>query len=171
LLDKLFSAILAVVIIGAIGASVYLATNPDLGEGYTEFYILGPGGSAEGYPSQFILDEDRVVNVKYDNEGATEIKSETGSVILGIVNNEYDEITYSIKIQIDVNPVQIFLNGDALEQIEPIMLAHGEKWENEVGFAPSSIGERQKVDFILYKEGVPYFENPLHLYIDVLKQS
>ena len=38
------------VIVAAIGTLIYVISTPKVGEKFTEFYILGEGGKAEGYP-------------------------------------------------------------------------------------------------------------------------
>jgi uncharacterized membrane protein len=47
------------------------------------------------------------------------------------------------------------------------VLADKEKWEKQVSFTPTSVGENQKVEFLLYKGGQvePYLS--LRLLIDV----
>ena len=81
-------------------------------------------------------------------------------VLLGIVNKEYEEVSYWVEIKIEE-----VIN----KQIGPVVLAHEEKWEEEVSFIPPISGEYQKVEFILYKtaQEEPYLT--LHLWIDVKK--
>ena len=49
--------------------------------------------------------------------------------------------------------------------IGPIVLAHEGKREQEVGFTPVNVGEKQKAEFALYKQGEPYSQ--LHLWVKV----
>lgn len=139
MLNKALSVVLVLAIICAIGALVYGMITPKAGEKFTEFYILSPVGKAEGYPQE------------------VKIGQET-TVVLGIVNHEYENTSYGIEITID---------GLREKEIGPIVLANNEKWENEVSFTPTSVGENQKVEFLLYKTGQaePYLK--LHLWIDV----
>ena len=58
------------------------------------------------------------------------------------------------------------IDGENRDEIR-VELEHEEKWREEVGFVPQKAGEGQKVEFVLYKEGKPYLEEPLHLRIDV----
>jgi len=53
-LDKALSVILVIAIIGAIGTLGYVIAKPKVGERFTEFYILGPNGKAEGYPTKLV---------------------------------------------------------------------------------------------------------------------
>ena len=50
--------------------NVYITLNPEPSERFTEFYILGPGGKAYGYPENVTAGE----NVE---------------LIVGVVNREY----------------------------------------------------------------------------------
>jgi uncharacterized membrane protein len=110
-----------------------------VGETFTEFYVLGPGGKAEGYPQRVFAGEE-------------------AEVILGIVNHEAREARYT---------VQIRAGEDLLRTIGPITLAHEQKWEERVEFSPSRPGDRVKVEFQLYIDGgtTPY--RSLHLWLRV----
>jgi uncharacterized membrane protein len=138
-LSKALSIALIAVILVAIGAIVYLVAVPHVGDRFTEFYILGPDGKAEDYPRE----------VKVGQEAR---------VILGMVNHEYENTSYDIEITTD---------GLRNKEIGPIVLAHQGKWEEKVSFMPTRVGENQKVEFLLYKNGQvePYLS--LRLWIDV----
>jgi uncharacterized membrane protein len=69
-IDKILSVILIISIILAIFMVVYVIITPKEGEKFTEFYLLGPGGKAEDYPTNLNVGED-------------------GEVIIGIVNHEF----------------------------------------------------------------------------------
>jgi len=162
---------LLVSILGALGALGYVLVTPKLGERLTEFYILGPDSTAQGYPDEFVMDGDEVVLVRYDGDETQEVASERGKIILGIVNREYEDATYLIRVSIDGETVRINFGKDELDKIGPIELAHEEKWEHEIGFAPQHVGNNQKVEFVLYKNEALYFEYPPHLWIDVKEQD
>ena len=170
-LNKSLSIMLLVSILGALGALGYVLVTPKLGERLTEFYILGPDSTAQGYPDEFVMDGDEVVLVRYDGDETQEVASERGKIILGIVNREYENATYLIRVIIDREPVQVYFGKDELDKIGPIELAHEEKWEHEIGFAPQHVGNNQKVEFVLYKNEALYFEYPPHLWIDVKEQD
>ena len=138
--NKALSITLALIIVCAIVALVYIAVMPKVGESFTEFYILGPEGKAEGYPGEVALGEE-------------------ARVIVGIINQEYRETSYRVEITID---------GSGNNEVGPIVLVHGEKWEHQVSFRPVRVGGNQKVEFLLYKavEAEPSSER-LHLWIDV----
>jgi uncharacterized membrane protein len=139
MLNRVLAVVLLLVIVTTIGAIVYLAVTPHIGERFTEFYILGVDGKAEGYPQE----------VKAGQEA---------KVILGMVNHEYENTSYRVEVIID---------GLRNTEIGPVALANQEKWEQEVSFTPTSVGKNQKVEFLLYKTGQvePYLR--LNLWIDV----
>lgn len=142
-LDKTLSIILIVAILGAIGTFGYTAAIPKIGERFTEFYILGLEGKATDYPKELMLGEE-------------------GRVIVGIVNREYETVSYRVEVTI---------NGIGDKEIGPVVLGHEEKWEREVSFSPTKVGDNQKVEFLLYKEGKPVFKEPIHLWVNVKGKS
>jgi len=122
-LDKALSGFLILAILGAIGALVYIVANPPPGERFTEFYILGLEGKAEGYPKKLSVGEE-------------------GQVIMGIVNQEHERMGYEVDVSID---------GDTRRLVEPVYLDNEEKWEQIISFIPEKPGEHQKVEFTLFK--------------------
>jgi len=108
-------------------------------EQFSEFYILGPSGKVEGYPTNLTLGEE-------------------GNLILGVVNCEYEEWNYSIVIELD---------NETIGTIEDIWLKHEEKWEQNYNFTPQKVGEKMKLEFLLYREGVDRPYRGLHLWITV----
>jgi len=144
--DKVLSVVLIVAILGAIGTLGYAIATPRVGEKFTEFYILGSGGKAEDYPTELKVGEE-------------------GRVIVGIVNHEQERTSYKVEVWIDGEKAKLRIEGEDRDEIS-VELENEGKWEQEVGFVPQKAG-RQKVEFVLYKEGEPYFEEPLYLWIDV----
>lgn len=136
--DKVLSVVLVVAIAGVIGTLGYVVATPSAGEKFTEFYILGPDGKATDYPTELKVGEE-------------------GRVIVGIVNHEQEEASYR---------VEVWIGGEDRDEIM-VELEHEEEWREEVGFVPQKAGEKQKVEFVLYKDGEPYFEEPLYLWVDV----
>jgi len=102
--------------------------------------MLGLGGKATDYPKELKVGQE-------------------GIVTIGIVNHEYEAVSCRIEVRI---------NGVWSNEVGEIVLEHGEKWTQEVSFVPHIAGEKQKVEFFLYKNGEPkpYLE-PLRLWIDV----
>ena len=67
--------------------------------------------------------------------------------------------------------LEVSINGIKNNEIVPVVLEHDEKWEEIVNFTLGNAGNRQKVEFLLYKNGEPnlYLE-PLRLWLDVKQQ-
>ena len=142
-LDRILSVVLIMVIVGAIGTMGYVIVTPKAGQSFTEFYVLGLEGKAgetAGYPTELVVGEE-------------------GKLVVGIINNEFKTVGYRIEVRID---------GVKNNEVGGIRLEHGEKWEHEVGLTPDVAGEKQKVEFLLYKggEAEPY-SKPLRLWVDV----
>lgn len=87
-LDKALTIILVAFMIIAVVSLIYVIVIPKTGEKFTEFYLLGPGGKAEGYPKNLILGNN-------------------ASVTIGILNHEYRSINYTIEIWL-INQTMIY---------------------------------------------------------------
>jgi uncharacterized membrane protein len=168
LTSKVLTVLLAVCIVVAIGAIIYLVNTPNPNEKFTEFYILGLQGKAADYPSEFVLDSSQqiAVSTKYGNDPFA-VYEKYGRVTIGIVDQEQRKTSYALEIKIDGQSAIIRYRGQSLARLEGIQLEHGQKWENEIGFAPAHIGENQKVEFLLYKDGAAEVYNNLHLWVNV----
>ncbi len=97
------SIVLVAAILGAIGTLGYVIATPEVGERFTQFHILGLEGEAEGYPKELGVGEE-------------------ARVIVGIVNQEHEDMSYRVEVTID---------GTINEQIGPVVLAHQEKWRGK----------------------------------------
>ena len=111
-----------------------------VGETFTEFYVLGPGGKAEGYPRRLLV-------------------GESSPVIVGVINHEGHAARYRVEIQAGI---------DRIASYGPFSLADGEKRENRVGIAPRRPGTQVKVEFALFMDGAQGPYRNLHLWVDVL---
>ncbi len=143
-LDRILTVILIISIVVAIGMVVYVIVTPKQGEKFTEFYILGPGGKADDYPTNLRVGED-------------------GRLIIGIVNHEYATVEYRLEVWL----------GDAGLTNERFSLSHNETRERPFSFQPTQVGEDQKLEFLLFLTGQnetePY--RSLHLWVDVTNES
>ncbi|MDY6864758.1 MAG: DUF1616 domain-containing protein [Halobacteriota archaeon] len=137
-IDKILTVILIISIIVAIGMTVYVIVTPKEGEKFTEFYILGMNGTASEYPTEVMA-------------------GEVAGVIIGVVNHEYSNRTYSLKVKINETVV-----GE-----ESIYLMHNETWEEPFEFSLNETGEDQKLEFLLYIQDVDEVYRSLHLWVDV----
>lgn len=137
-LDKILSVALVGAIIFAVGSLYYVATTPKVGEKFTEFYILGNGGKAEGYPRDMKTGEEK-------------------EVILGTVNHEYRPVSYTAEVRMD---------GYVKKRLGPFELNHEEKKEESVSFSVYEPHENLKVEFILFKDGESNPYRSLHLWVN-----
>ena len=137
-IDRLLSVILIVAIVLAISMVIYVIVTPKEGEKFTEFYILGPDGKASDYPTELSVGEE-------------------GAVIIGVVNHEYAVVTYQLEVRLD----------GAVIGGERIALEHNETWEHPFTFRETKTGEDQKLEFLLFKEGIEEVYRSLHLWLDV----
>jgi uncharacterized membrane protein len=133
------------------GILAYTVTVPKPTKNFTEFYILGHERKANNYPIDFKMIGSHVTEVSY--EDTFRESASYGKVTLGIINHEQQKTSYSLKIIIDGEPMDLIYNGQSIKQVEAITLALEEKWEEDIGFAPRHTGENQKVEFFLYKDG------------------
>ena len=142
-LDRILTVVLIGAIIAAIGTLIYVISTPKVGEKFTEFYILGEEGKAEGYPRELVVGEE-------------------GYVILGIVNHEYKTVSYTAKI---------LIGDENNKSIGPINLKNKEKWEKKIGFTPKKPGKNIKVQFLLFRDNQVKPYRSLHLWINVTKKK
>lgn len=138
---KIIPAGLILSILAAISAVIYVIITPKQGEKFTEFYILGPGGKADDYPTNLGVG----VN---------------GTVTLGVVNHEYAPTNYTI---------EVILHNETLEEM-PVQLSHNESYIRDYIFTPRVNGT-QKLEFLLHKEGLEEPYRRVHLWIKVLNQT
>jgi len=117
----------------------YVIAKPKVGERFTEFYILGKEGKAIDYPEELVVGEE-------------------GKVIVGIINQEHETVSYRVEVRI---------NGMKNSEVGPIVLEHEEERELEVSFVPQVSGNNQKVEFLLYKQGQTEACQSLHLWVEV----
>jgi uncharacterized membrane protein len=138
-LDKTLSIILVAAILGTIGTLGYFVVSPKVGERFTEFYLEGLEDKAMDYPREL-------------NIGGM------GKVIVGVTNHEKVEASYRLEVRID---------GVKNSEVEQFVLGDEQKWEETVSFTPDSVGDNQKVEFLLYKNkgGEPY--RRLHIWVNV----
>lgn len=138
-LNRALSIILVVAVLGALGALGYLAGAPNVGEKFSEFYILGLDGEASDYPSRLAVGEE-------------------GRVVLGIYNREHETVTYRVEVNID---------GISNNRIAEITIANEQRWEEVMAFTPERVGDKQKVEFLLFKSEQIQSYRELYLWLDV----
>ncbi|MFC1976741.1 DUF1616 domain-containing protein [Chloroflexota bacterium] len=132
--DRVLSITLVLAILGALGMLVYVVAKP-IEEKFTEFYVLSLNGESKDYPSRLMAGEE-------------------GEVVVGIINREGEAATYRVEVRID---------GVMSSEVGAVTLEHGEKWEEAVGFTPDRAGDKQKVEFLLYRQAESEVYQRLHL--------
>ena len=137
--DKIITMVLTVMVIGAIGTLVYVSKQPRDVEKFTEFYVLNDEGKASDYPSTVIL-------------------GQSAKIILGVINHENETTAYKIEIN---------LGGKNIQEIGPFNLNAEEKREQEVTITPVQTGDKQDLEFLLYKGDSTDVYESVHLWIDV----
>ena len=141
-ISKAFSACVAVSLTLTVITLGYFLLVPTPAPQLTEFFILGPGGNASGYPTSLNI-------------------SQPGSVILGIANHEATTVLYTMRI--DLVGVRLVYNATSgfNEIVEVnrttwstinVTLADGANWTYSYTFSIPSAG-LWKVQFLLFKDG------------------
>ncbi len=138
--DRILSIILLCAIIGAVGTTIYVIAVPKEGEKFTEFYILGAEGKAADYPTDIRI-------------GRPE------SVIIGIGNHEYRNVTYWVDILLIeqyFDPVTNTSTILAMQEVSrfPVTLQHNKTYQEQHSFTVSDAGFNQ-LKFLLYTDEPP----------------
>lgn len=139
-LDRRISALLVVSIVVALATTAYVIAVPKEGEHFTEFYILGPGGKATDYPTDF---------------GAG--RSQT--LIVGVGNHEYREVNYTVEALLLNQTFEARTNTSTIHAAEPLdrftlTVPHNETREVVWNFSVPS-PDYNRVEFLLFNETVP----------------
>ncbi len=110
-----------------------------VGEPVTEFYLLGPEGLATDYPYRGVVGRPMTVTV-------------------GIVNGEETTMEYRLEV----------VDGDyLLGYAGPVRLEPGALYEGPFSFTPVRAGDRVRVAFLLYRNGLPIPYRTLWLWLKV----
>ena len=193
-LDKALTVILILTIILSIAALVYVIVTPKQGEKFTEFYILGPGGKAYDYPTSVEAGNKSTVIVGVVNHEYA-LVNYTMHILLNDTPID-DTSTNSTSIINSTSYNSTLLNSTPMQHatmnhssrenaslkdnsavIYPILsmnltLQNNETWEQPVTYILNNAGDRQKLEFLLYKEG-NFTESyrDLHLWVNVTETA
>jgi uncharacterized membrane protein len=142
-LSLALSAVLLVALIASVCATAYLIINPAPRDHFTELYLLGPAGVADGYPRELVIGEHKPVQVY-------------------VTNHEGKDMDYDLIVFIS--------NGSAQKKVylDQISLADNATWDDTVVLSPDIPGDRVKAGFQLFRHGetdIPYRE--CHLWMNV----
>ncbi len=156
-LDKGLTIALAASIVIAGGTLAYVVLTPRAGDTFTEFYLLGAGGIASGYPANLTVNQ-------------------TGHVTIGVNNREGASVSYTIRIDL-VGVVLVHNATSGLNETVPVSnatwtwtnltMADGANCTEPYAFSIPKAG-LWKVQFLLYKDpDLVDVYRELHLYVTV----
>lgn len=108
-------------------------------EKFTMLYLLGPGGKAEGYPNESLIDVPL-------------------SVTVGIENHELQDANYILQMRID---------GNIIKESN-ISVKDGGIWKENLTYTRHQLKNgKSKLEFALFKENITYAPyRSVHLYIE-----
>lgn len=138
-IDLAFNAALVVAVLAVVGTVAWKIQQPTPGEAFTEFYILGAQGMLQDYPTDLRSGETQGYNV-------------------GIINHEGEPTGYDVRA---------FVGEAEVGAVESLTLSDDETWEGVVEVTPGSTGERQKLEFRLFRAGDGEAYRTVHLFVDV----
>ena len=149
--DKVLSIVLVLAVISSVVAVAYVVAVPREGEHFSEFYVLGPGGSAADYPHNLTI-----------NQSAT--------VILGIANHEYRTVNYTVEVWLanetfdnNITTVNHLYYFDGFSVILDNVAVNTEgnwtmQWQQPYNFS-SSISGAYKIWFVLQLDATAFQGN------------
>ena len=138
-IDLAFNAALVVAVLAVIGTVAWKIQQPTPGEAFTEFYILGAQGKLQDYPTDLRSGVSQGYN-------------------LGIINREGGPVTYDLRA---------FLEEAEVGSSGSLSLADDETWDGVVEIVPRALGQRQKLEFRLFRSGDGEAYRTVHLFVDV----
>ncbi|OPX60339.1 MAG: hypothetical protein A4E25_00624 [Methanobacterium sp. PtaB.Bin024] len=136
--ERILSIILILSILLAICTTTYIILKPRESEKFTEFYILGPNGTASDYPTNLTSNQN-------------------GNLTIWVVNHEQTTTKYKLVVTV----------SNTTLKNETITLNNGQKEEIPFNFTAGSTGQK-KMEFLLYKlpdQNTVY--RSLHLWLNI----
>ncbi|MGB9131688.1 MAG: DUF1616 domain-containing protein [Methanosarcina sp.] len=144
--EKTLRIFLVLSVLVLIGTVVHIFLVPQDKEPFTEFYILGPEKMAENYKTDYI-------------------QGESGTYIIGITNNEYKTMNYTMDVRLGNTSLPLPVD------LQNIRLAHNTTLEEPLEITPSIEGKNMELEFLLFNEtekNIPYRD--LRLWINVTEE-
>jgi uncharacterized membrane protein len=136
--DRVSAGMVALSVVVFVGAVAFVVTRPHEAGEFTEFYVLGPGGWAAGYPESVPV-------------------GESAKVTLGIVNRQAETLSYRVDAWLDGDPDGLALSvaGPDVTMLSPSSFVLGDlgadaSWESTVELTPRVPGEQLKAELLLY---------------------
>ena len=131
--------ILAAALLVALFSAAAIVLLPKPGEQFTEFYVLGPEGLAEGYPREAAPGQPLTVTA-------------------GIANREGVAAEYRIEVR---------AGEEVIGGAGPLRLEDDEVWEGPIHYALAELGDDQEVHFLLFRDGGGEPYRSLRLWINI----
>jgi len=139
-----------IALIGSLEKAEMLKIAESIQEPFTEFYILGPEGTAENYPTEYVL-------------------GESGTLIVGIINHEQKSANYTMEVRLKDTSLPL------PAEWENIVLENNETLERAINITPPFEGTDMGLEFLLYnedkknmlEENISVSYRDLHLLINV----
>jgi uncharacterized membrane protein len=135
--------LLGALLLACVAATVYVILNPVPTAKFTELFIFGPDGRAEGYPVAMVVGENK-------------------TVIACVENHEYAPAWYDLAVTYDNNTTK------KIAYLEHFYLDDNGTWSLPFAIKPDIPGDKVKIGFQVYKDGdmsSPYRE--CHLWMNV----
>ncbi|HOI57384.1 MULTISPECIES: DUF1616 domain-containing protein [unclassified Methanoculleus] len=139
-INRVLGIVLVAALLVAIGTTIFIVVAPDEGERFTEFYILGPKGTAADYPTEFMAGTPQ-------------------TVIIGIGNHEHQEVTYTVETfavesRLDTAKNQSTIVSATLLDRFSVTVPHNQTVEQPYTFRISD-PDTDRIEFLLFKETPP----------------
>jgi len=151
--DRVLTILLVIAILSSVVALTYVVAFPREGEKFTEFYILGPGHNASGYPHNLTVGQNASVYVGINNHEGRQVHYfvQVWLVNASFVNNQTVISTMYYFDQFDtvLNNTPVNLEGPWTPQYE----------KNYTFSIP--IPGQFKLWFFLFKDAVPSYAQNL----------
>jgi uncharacterized membrane protein/WD40 repeat protein len=128
--------ILFIISILITGAMLVYAKINTIPEKFTVFYILGERDKAEAYTKSFYYEDPQLITV-------------------GIENYEGEKTNYKLEVRLN----NVFVKEESFS------LGKDEKLIKDVSFVPNHVGDRMKLEFLLYKNNNPNPYRSTHLWV------
>ena len=140
--DAALNVMLAVVVVIAVGGTVYATAVPGDQERFSELYLLAEDDDGDlvavGYPTEFVAGEPR-------------------SQYVGVTNREGEPVSYTLLVELQ--RVRVTNDSVRVREREPLRrftpeLADGETWRRNHTVTPTMTGEGLRLTYLLYR-GTP----------------
>jgi uncharacterized membrane protein len=140
-------------VVSSVAALAFVVAAPRAGQNFTEFYVLGPGGRAIGYPQNLTVGQSAFVVLGITNHENRQVAYfvQTWLVNATLVNNNT-----VIKDMFFFNQWSAVLDSTASNLEGPSVL----QFEKDYHFSVNATGQ-YKLWFFLFKDSVPSYAQNL----------